>query len=199
MVLRPHDVKIQGPWDSYQEKQLGILNWIKGRKGIVYQSLSVSLSFCISFFLSLYFLMHTQCDQLPHTPETITFPHHNGACPQTVNQKKRGGIHTTRKRKQTKTPSFLKRRWYFDTMTRKVIILYSLTHYLDLIYWPTLRVKLLSATINWPICLFCQLRLTVLFTAPKTSLTPLPLHTSFFLLFSAVIYFSTYRALRIPF
>lgn len=114
-------------------------------------------------------------------------------------KKKGGGIHTTRKRKQTKTPSFLKRRWYFDTMTRKVIILYSLTHYLDLICWPTLRVKLLSATINWPICLFCQLRLTVLFTAPKTSLTPLPLHTSFFLLFSAVIYFSTYRALRIPF
>lgn len=196
MVLRPHDVKIQGPWDSHQEKQRGILNWIKGRKGIAYQSLSVSLSFCVSFFLSLYFLIHTQCDQLPHTPETITFPHHNGSYPQTVNQKRGGGERDThyQKKKTNKNP-FLS---FSDRMTRKIIILYSLTHYLDLICWPTLRVKLLSATINWPICLFWQLRLTVLFTAPKTSLTPPPLHTNFFLLFSAVIYFSTYRALRIP-
>lgn len=192
MVLRPHDVKIQGQWDIHQEKQLGILNWIKGRKGVAYQSLSVSLSVCVSFFLSLYFLIHTQCDQLPHTPETITFPHHNGSYPQTVNQKR--GIHTTRKRKQTKTPSFLKRLWCFWYNGKKG----NNTHYLDLICWPTLRVKLLSATINWPMCLFCQLRLTVLFTAPKTSLTAPPLHTSVFLLFSTVIYFSTYRALRIP-
>lgn len=79
--------------------------------------------------------------------------------------------------------------WHFDTITRKVTILYSLTHYLDLICGPTLTVKLLSVFIN---------RLTVLFTASKPSLTLPSSHTSFFLLFSIVIYFSTYGALRIP-
>lgn len=129
MVLRPHDVKIQGQWDIHQEKQLGILNWIKGRKGVAYQSLSVSLSFCVSFFLSLYFLIHTQCDQLPHTPETITFP---TTMDHTLKLwTKKGGYTLPEKENKQKPLPFLRGCGVFDTMARKVTILTTLIWFVD--------------------------------------------------------------------
>lgn len=166
----------------------------------------LSVTVCVSVFLRFLLSIFVFPDTHSMWPASSYSWDHYISPPQWImpsncEPKKKGvGGHTLPEKQNKQKPLPFLRGYdiYFDTMTRKIIILYSLTHYLDLICWPTLRVKLLSATINWPICLFCQLRLTVLFTAPKTSLTPPPLHTSFFLLFSAVIYFSTYRALRTP-
>lgn len=140
----------------------------------------------------------TQGDQLPHTPETIKFPHHNGSYPQTMNQKTRGWIIQPEKEKNKPV---LKMLWCSDTVTTKITnTIPSLTTLIRSV--ASVLIVTLSAIINWPTCqfksLFYQLRLTVLFTESKRIFNTASLKCRLSYTFSVLIYFSSYWVLRVP-
>lgn len=137
----------------------------------------------------------TQGDRLPHTPETIKFPHHNESYPQTMNQKTRGWI--IQPEKENKNKPVLNMLWCSDTVTTKITnttLIWSVASVLTVT---------LSAIINWPTCqfksLFYQRRLTVLFTESKRIFnTASSLKGRLSCTFSVLIYFSSYWVLRVP-